>query len=108
MAIWDSNPQICRVIFENFNGLLVECAEKICGEVDIPISRLSNAIERVEIEAKQVAVGPSFTVFVVNHVLLPRLQVNLSSCHINLAKFRAKIDVYSFLFWTPSFFMRFP
>ena len=83
MAIWDSHPLICRPILEEFTRLLGECAEKICGEMDVPISRLTDGIEREEVDVKNVAVGPSFAVFVVNHVLLPRLQVNCS-VHYNL------------------------
>lgn len=76
MAVWDCNPRVHRAVFEEFTNLLDECIEKICGKVDVTISRLTDGIEREEIEAEGVAIGPSFAVFVVNHVLLPRLQVS--------------------------------
>ncbi|EUB62872.1 Brefeldin A-inhibited guanine nucleotide-exchange protein 3 [Echinococcus granulosus] len=74
MAVWDCNPRVHRVVFEEFTNLLDECVEKICGKVDVTISRLTDGIEREAVEADGVAIGPSFAVFVINHVLLPRLQ----------------------------------
>ncbi|KAL5108045.1 Brefeldin A-inhibited guanine nucleotide-exchange protein 3 [Taenia crassiceps] len=74
MAVWDCNPRVHRAVFEKFANLLDECIEKVCGKVDITISRLTDDIEREDIEAEGVAIGPSFAVFIVNHVLLPRLQ----------------------------------
>ncbi|VDM34088.1 unnamed protein product [Hydatigera taeniaeformis] len=74
MAVWDCNPRVHRVVFEEFTSLLDECVERISGKIDIVVSRLTDGIEREDIEVQGVAIGPSFVVFVVNHVLLPRLQ----------------------------------
>lgn len=74
MAIWDCNPRAYWIVFEEFVSLLNESA-KICGEKDVPTSRLTDGIEREEIKPACISIGPSFAVFVVNHALLPRLQV---------------------------------
>ncbi|KAL5968224.1 Brefeldin A-inhibited guanine nucleotide-exchange protein 3, partial [Taenia solium] len=79
MAVWDCNPRVHRAVFEEFTNLLDECIEKVCGKVDVTISRLTDGIEREEIEAEGVAIGPSFAVFVVNHVLLPQLQTAIAN-----------------------------
>uniref|UniRef100_A0A5K3FNK2 SEC7 domain-containing protein n=1 Tax=Mesocestoides corti TaxID=53468 RepID=A0A5K3FNK2_MESCO len=79
MAIWDSNPSVHRLVFEEFTNLLDACIEHITGEGDIPVTILTDGMEREEVIAKNVALGPSFTVFVVNHALLPRLQAAVTS-----------------------------
>ncbi|KAM7542612.1 hypothetical protein Aperf_G00000008521 [Anoplocephala perfoliata] len=79
MAIWDCNPRMHRIVFEEFVSLLNECVEKICGEKDVPTSRLTDGIEREEVEPTHITIGPSFVVFVLNHILLPRLQTAVSN-----------------------------
>uniref|UniRef100_A0A0R3SXB9 DUF1981 domain-containing protein n=1 Tax=Hymenolepis diminuta TaxID=6216 RepID=A0A0R3SXB9_HYMDI len=79
MAIWDCNLRVHRIIYDEFTSLLNECAEKICGEKEVPTSRITDGIEREEVESRSITIGPSFAVFVVNHVLMPRLQVAVSS-----------------------------
>nr|CDS25689.2 brefeldin A inhibited guanine [Hymenolepis microstoma] len=79
MAIWDCNPTVHRIVYDEFTNLLNECTEKICGEKEVPTSKITDGIEREELESRRIAIGPSFAIFVVNHVLMPRLQVAISS-----------------------------
>ncbi|VDN99983.1 unnamed protein product [Rodentolepis nana] len=79
MAIWNCNPMVHRIVFDEFTSLLNECTEKICGEKEVPISKITDGIEREELKSRRIAIGPSFAIFVINHVLMPRLQIAISS-----------------------------
>uniref|UniRef100_A0A183TKT8 DUF1981 domain-containing protein n=1 Tax=Schistocephalus solidus TaxID=70667 RepID=A0A183TKT8_SCHSO len=86
-ASWQCNPRVQRSVFEEFTHMLDLAVRGLSDEsCQARLTCVSTSVDEVVSSAAQVngdgeeqslsvLIGPTFAVFVVNHVLLPKLQI---------------------------------
>nr|VZI35397.1 unnamed protein product [Spirometra erinaceieuropaei] len=86
-ASWQCNPRVQRSVFEEFADMLHLAVRGLSEEsCQARVTCVSRSVEEVVSSAAQekgdgeehtlaVLIGPTFAVFVINHVLMPKLQI---------------------------------